>query len=159
MEIGLSLSCRAGAEPVGCPGRGHRANSQREIVAGNRETSSNFCTQPQTHAFRSGSEPGTNVGAGSSCHPTVFTIITRLAFLYILFGQDGPVARFSGVFLGWVNLLTFPWSENRDQGYPPFRWESVGYTQFCQFIHATADTVRKWSYAARQLDRLDCCSH
>ena len=58
-----------------------------EIVAGNQRTSSHVCTQPQTHAFRSGFEPGTNVGAGCSCHPTGFTIIARLAFLHILSGQ------------------------------------------------------------------------
>jgi hypothetical protein len=38
-------------------------------------------------------EPGTNVGAGCSCHPTGFTIIARLAFLYILSGPRRPVAR------------------------------------------------------------------
>ena len=58
-----------------------------EIVAGNRLTSSHVCTQPQTHAFRSGFQPGTNVGAGCSCHPTGTNIIARLAFLYILSGQ------------------------------------------------------------------------
>jgi hypothetical protein len=41
-----------------------------EIVAGNRQTSSRVCTQPQTQTFRSGFESSTNVGAGCSCHPT-----------------------------------------------------------------------------------------
>jgi hypothetical protein len=57
-----------------------------EIVAGNWQTSSHVCTQPQTHASRPGFKPGTNVGAGCSCHPTGYTIIARLAFLYILSG-------------------------------------------------------------------------
>jgi hypothetical protein len=39
------------------------------------------------HAYRSGFKPGTNVGAGCSCHPTGPTIIARFAFLYILSGQ------------------------------------------------------------------------
>jgi hypothetical protein len=34
-----------------------------------------------------GLQTGTNVGAGCSCHPTGFTIIARLAFVYILSGQ------------------------------------------------------------------------
>jgi len=57
-----------------CAGRMPGARTQSklpiEIVAENRQTSSHVCTQPQTHAFRSGSESDTNVGAGCSCHPT-----------------------------------------------------------------------------------------
>ena len=77
-----------------------------EIVAENRQPSSHVCTQPQTHAYRSGFKPGTNVGAGCSCHPTGYTIIARLPFLHILSGQgqlhayqDGSVATFRVV--GW----------------------------------------------------------
>src|ERR1035438_9836982 len=55
-------------------GRMHGVRTQSklpiEIVAGIRQPSSHICTQPQTHAFRSGSESDTNVGAGCSCHPT-----------------------------------------------------------------------------------------
>ena len=52
------------------PGARTQSKLPIEIVAGNRQTSSHVCTQPQTHAFRSGFKPGTNVGAGCSCHPT-----------------------------------------------------------------------------------------
>ena len=64
------------------------------IVVGNRQTSSHVCTQPQTHAFRSGFKSSTNVGAGCNCHPTGSTIIAQLVFLYILSGPGRPVARF-----------------------------------------------------------------
>jgi transposase len=52
------------------PGARTQSKLPIEIVAGNRQPSSHVCTQPQTHAFRSGFKPGTNVGAGCSCHPT-----------------------------------------------------------------------------------------
>ena len=49
---------------------GARAQSKLPIeIVENRQTSSHVCTQPQTHAYRSGFQPGTNVGAGCSCHP------------------------------------------------------------------------------------------
>ena len=82
------------------PMPGARAQSKLpiEIVTGNRQTSSHVCTQPQTHAFRSGLEPGTNVGAGCSCHATGLTIFARLVFLCILSGH-GPVARFTVLIL------------------------------------------------------------
>jgi len=51
------------------PGARTQSKFPIEIVAGNRQPSSHVCTQPQTHAFRSGFKPGTNVGAGFSCHP------------------------------------------------------------------------------------------
>jgi hypothetical protein len=60
----LLRSCRSdarGADTEQTPNRDRRRN---------RRTSSHVCTQPQTHALRSGFEPGTNVGAGCSCHPT-----------------------------------------------------------------------------------------
>ena len=55
--------------PVGCPGARTQSKLPIEIVVGNRQTSSHVCTQPQTHAYRSGFQPGTNVGAACSCHP------------------------------------------------------------------------------------------
>jgi hypothetical protein len=69
------------------PGARTQSKLPIEIVAEYRQPSSHVCTQPQTHAYRSGFKPGTNVGAGCSCHPTGPTIIARFAFLYILSGQ------------------------------------------------------------------------
>jgi hypothetical protein len=66
LRYGLSESSTAN----GLPGARTQSKLPIEIAAGNRRTSSHVCTQPQTHAFRSGFEPGTNVGAGCSCHPT-----------------------------------------------------------------------------------------
>jgi hypothetical protein len=86
----LLRSCRSDA-------RG--ADSEQTPNRDRRRKPANVITRlyaTQTHAFRSGLEPGTNVGAGCSCHPTGFTIIARLAFLYILSGREGPVARLSG---------------------------------------------------------------
>src|SRR5579864_316616 len=77
---------------------GARAQSKLpiEIVAGNRRTSSHVCTQPQTHAFRSGFKPGTNVGAGCSCHPTgcEYHRSTRVPLHPV---WPRPVARLSGL--------------------------------------------------------------
>jgi hypothetical protein len=77
------------------PGARTQSKLPIEIVAGNRQTSSHVCTQPQTHAFRSGFKPSTNVGAGCSVIRPAGTIIARLAFLYILSGHERPVARLS----------------------------------------------------------------
>jgi hypothetical protein len=79
---------------------GARAQSKLpiEIVVGNRQTSSHVCTQPQTHASRSGFQPGTNVGAGCSCHPTssAHHRSTRVPLHPV---WPSPVARFRGVIL------------------------------------------------------------
>jgi hypothetical protein len=67
-----------------------------EIVVGNRQTSSHVCTQPQTHASRSGFKPGTNVGAGCSCHSTGshHHRSTRVPLHPV---GPKPVARFAGL--------------------------------------------------------------
>src|SRR5580658_141682 len=84
-------------KPVGCPVR-TQSKLPIEIVVGNRQTSSHVCTQPQTHAFRSGFKPGTNVGAGCSCHPTssAHHRSTRVPLHPV---WPSPVARFRGVIL------------------------------------------------------------
>jgi hypothetical protein len=51
------------------PGARKQGKLPIEIAAGNRQASSNVCTQPQTHAFRPGFMSSTNVGAGCSCRP------------------------------------------------------------------------------------------
>jgi hypothetical protein len=90
------------------PGARTQSKLPIEIVAGNRQPSSHVCTQPQTHAYRSGFKPGTNVGAGCSCHPTGYTIIARLAFLYILSGQGQLHACRHLCATGDVTLIEIP---------------------------------------------------
>src|SRR5271157_5355868 len=85
----LLRSCRSnarGADTEQTPNRDRR----RKPAA-----SSHVCTQPQTHAFRSGFKPGTNVGAGCSCHPTGCEY-HRSARVPLHPVWPRPVARFLG---------------------------------------------------------------
>jgi hypothetical protein len=79
--------------PVGCPGRGHRANSQSRSSPKPTNVITRLYANPDPR-FSIGLRIGTNVGAGCSCHPTGPTIFARLVFLCTLSGQEGPVARF-----------------------------------------------------------------
>src|ERR1035437_9932215 len=81
------------------PGARTQSKLPIEIVDGNRQTSSHVCTQPQTHAFRSGFKPGTNVGAGCNCHPTgcKYHRSTRVPLHPV---WPRPVARFRVLILG-----------------------------------------------------------
>src|SRR6201998_1951284 len=70
-QSSLNASSTCSSDHAGrMPGARTQSKLPIEIVAGNRRTSSHVCTQPQTHASRSGFLPGTNVGAACSCHPT-----------------------------------------------------------------------------------------
>jgi hypothetical protein len=76
------------------PGAPTQSKLPIEIVAGDRQPSSHVCTQPQTHASRSGFKSSTDVGAGCSCHPTgcEYHPSTRVPLHPV---WPRPVARFS----------------------------------------------------------------
>ncbi len=70
----LFLAICSSVEAARMPGARKQSKLPIEIVAGNQQASSHVCTQPQTHAFRPGFTPSTNVGAGCSCHPRASAI-------------------------------------------------------------------------------------
>jgi hypothetical protein len=73
------------------PGARKQSKLPIDIGAGNRQTSSQVCTQTQTHAFR----PGFNRAPMSAraVAEGIRNIFARLAFLYILSGQGQLHAR------------------------------------------------------------------
>ena len=91
--LGICSSDHAGRTP----GARTQIKLPIEIVAENRRTSSHVCTQPQTHALRSGFEPGTNVGAGCSCHPTGWEYHRSARVPLHPVWPRWPVARFTGL--------------------------------------------------------------
>src|SRR5882757_4607215 len=83
----LLRSCRSNARGADTE---QTPNRDRRRKASSRHHTS--VRKPQTHAFRSGFKPGTNVGAGCSCHPTgcEYHRSTRVPLHPV---WPGPVAR------------------------------------------------------------------
>ena len=80
--------------PVGCPGREVKANSQSRSSSQGR-ASSHVCTQPQTHAYRSGSLSAPMSARAVAVIRPAQTIIslTRVPFHPV---WPRPIARLSG---------------------------------------------------------------
>jgi hypothetical protein len=78
------------------PGARTQSKLPIEIVAGNRQPSSHVCTQPQTHAYRSGFKPAPMSARAVAVIRPAANIIAPLAFLYILSGP-GQSHAFEGL--------------------------------------------------------------
>jgi hypothetical protein len=104
--------------PVRCPWARTKSKLPIDIVAGNRQPSSHVCTQPQTHAFRSGFKSSTNVGAGCSYHPTgcQYHRSTR-APLHPVWQRIASCKLFRGN-MHWMKSQS-PGPQNRDLGSRP----------------------------------------